>query len=331
MKIKKINIGAIQLTLATFWIVDGLFQLQATMFTSKFAEQVIALAAKGEPSFVAEPMHVVISQLLLHPVIFNSLIALMQLLIGLLIIWKKSLRLGLVVSIIWGLSVWYLGEGLGGILGSQTSLLLGAPGAALLYAILSLSVKPAGIKGAWINKVYPAYWLIFAWLILWVGLSTYQIFVGPNTVNNYSAVILTNAHSAPGWIAPIDIDTAHLLSQLSGSGSALLVPDNMHQNQLSYFSNRGNWLVVFIFIIQIGIGIGVLFKRHIRLVALTAGIILSLCFWIIGQSLGGYYSGLATDLNSAPLFILMAIAIIINPNIDAELAKLGSKIETLLI
>ena len=111
----------------------------------------------------------------------------------------------------------------------------------------------------------------------------------------------------------------------------MLVPDNMHQNQLSYFSNRGNWLVVFIFIIQIGIGIGVLFKRHIRLVALTAGIILSLCFWIIGQSLGGYYSGLATDLNSAPLFILMAIAIIINPNIDAELAKLGSKIETLLI
>jgi hypothetical protein len=50
----------------------------------------------------------------------------------------------------------------------------------------------------------------------------------------------------------------------------------------------------------------------------AAGILLSLVFWVFGQSLGGYFSGLATDPSSGPLFILLGVAILSCQSYDVK-------------
>jgi hypothetical protein len=40
----------------------------------------------------------------------------------------------------------------------------------------------------------------------------------------------------------------------------------------------------------------------------AAGIVVSLLFWALGQSLGGLWTGQATDPNTAPLMVLLALA-----------------------
>jgi hypothetical protein len=71
--------------------------------------------------------------------------------------------------------------------------------------------------------------------------------------------------------------------------------------------------------------------RYGRKIAISVGIILSLVFWVVGQSLGGYYTGLATDPNSAPLFILLGVAILGCSQLDQKLSSLFKRIENALV
>ena len=57
--------------------------------------------------------------------------------LGLGIAWRPTVRLALAASIAWSLAVWWLGEGLGGILAGTASPVNGAPGPVLFYAILA--------------------------------------------------------------------------------------------------------------------------------------------------------------------------------------------------
>ena len=48
----------------------------------------------------------------------------------------------------------------------------------------------------------------------------------------------------------------------------------------------------------------------LRWPALVLGIALSLAYWVLGQSLGGpFWASRATDLNTGPLFVLLAVAL----------------------
>jgi hypothetical protein len=56
---------------------------------------------------------------------------------------------------------------------------------------------------------------------------------------------------------------------------------------------------------SVGIALGV--WTRFRNVALVIAVALSLAYWVFGQSLGGpFWAGSATDVNSAPLFVLLA-------------------------
>ncbi len=96
--------------------------------------------------------------------------AAIQLLIGVGLLLPRSARLALAASIAWALGVWYLGEGLSGLASGQASLITGAPGSALLLALLAAA--------AWPNRdaslEAPAWWLPLAWAVLWVGAAVFQ-------------------------------------------------------------------------------------------------------------------------------------------------------------
>ena len=52
-------------------------------------------------------------------------------------------------------------------------------------------------------------------------------------------------------------------------------------------------------------------SRLLRWPALVLGIVVSLAYWVFGQSLGGpFWSESATDVNAAPLLVLLAIALV---------------------
>lgn len=300
----------IQVGLGLLWFLDGALQLQKQMFTSNFANNVLAPVAQGQPRFVNGVMHFGIHIFLLHPAIFNTLIALIQLGLGVLIIWKRTAKLGIICSIFWGLFVWYVGEGLGGLASWQTLILIGAPGAALLYSIIALGVIPK--KDDKNDDKHPASWLVIVWAVLWIIGAVYQLLPGQNTVSDLSSMISGMASGAPGWLASLDIHTANLINGIGNSTTSM---SNMHMNasqitQMHTTSESGFWFILLLAVVQALIGMISLLPRYWRKLAISAGIILSLIFWIIGQSLGGYYTGLATDPNSAPLFILLGIAIL---------------------
>lgn len=294
---RKITRRHIQIVLGVFWLLDGLLQLQHQMFTSSFITYVIDPTINSQPDYISSVAHVFTRLFLSSPVIFNLLIIVIQLSIGVLLIKRSTARYGVIASVIWGLFVWYVGEGLGGLATGQTLLLMGAPGSALLYSVIALGVipnkpnKPNKAK----DSTHPASWLAYAWAILWLGGAVLQLNGGQNTTKELSIMVAGMGSGAPTWLGSLDLHTAHLISR------------------------QGGWLIAVLVIVQALIGIGIFASKRLRVYAVACGAIVSLLFWVFGQGLGMFYSGLATDPNSAPLVILLGIAVLAAPAIKLGL------------
>lgn len=333
----------IQISLGVIWLLDGLLQLQHQMFTSAFVSQVIRVAENGQPRFVTAPMNLGAHIFLLHPAIFNTLFAITQCGIGLLILWKKTLKQGLILSILWGLVVWVFGEGYGGIFSGHTLLLMGAPGAVIIYVILALAVLPKN-KDVSKDKSQIAYWIVFLWVIIWVGGGVYQLLPGQNSTTDVSTMVIGNADGAPGWLSTIDTKTGNYISNLgsnnqagtpaqiaSGMGMSSTQMEHMTSDDYTIASNSGYWFILLLSLIQIFVGVGVLIRGNWRKVSIYIGILLALLFWVIGESLGGYFTGLATDPNSGPLLILLGLSILGCKDLDKRLESLYKSLTIKLV
>jgi hypothetical protein len=323
----KVTKRGVQISLGLLWLLDGALQLQHQMFSSAFATQVIAPAGQGQPLPVYGPINFEIHMILLHPAVFDTFFALIQLALGVLILNKKTIKVGLLASVAWGLGVWYMGEGLGGLLSGHTMLLIGAPGAALIYVILALAVLPH--KEAKTKNIdnRPAYWLPLVWAVLWVGGAIYQLLPGQNNVTDVASSISGLAGGgSPGWLSALQI---HVSNTILGFSPAAVSQVNSQMSMagghmsIMLISNHstGYWFILLFAIVQAVIGLLIFLPRQYRKIAVGLGIALSLIFWFVGQSLGTYYSGLATDPNSAPLFILLGIAILGCAKLDFKLLK----------
>lgn len=326
------------MSLGMLWLLDGALQLQHQMFTGSFATQVIAPAIQGQPEFVAGPMRFGMHLFLMHPAIFNALFALTQLGLGLLVLWKRTTKLGLLLSVPWGMIVWAFGEGYGGIFSGHTLLLMGAPGAVILYVLLALAVLPSK------THKQTAYWLALIWLVIWIGGGVYQLLPGQNSTTEVASMIAGSVQGAPGWLASLDTHTAAAISTLGKTnGNRSVQPEtsmDMTAGQMTHMSNQsyvssqsdpGGLYILLFAMVQFGIGIGVLFAGRWRASVIVLGIALSILFWVVGESLGGYYTGVATDPNAAPLFIIMGLAIVATTDMDGQLTKLAYKIQSATI
>jgi len=300
------------------------------MFTAKFASGVISPAAAGQPPIVAGPMHFFIHIFLLHPAVFNSFAAITQLGIGGLILWKRTIRIGLVGSIGWGLFVWWIGEGLGGLFGWHTLLLMGAPGAALIYVLLAIAVFPRKSKNTNGDVTQsPAYWLVFVWPLLWLVGALYQLLPGQNSVSDVSAMVVGNRAGQPSWLATLDYHVGSFINRL-GTPSTSMSGIHMSANQMAQMHTQpgsGYWFILLVAVVQIFIGLAVFASRSIRNIGLALGVAVSLIFWVIGQSFGNIFTGLGTDPNSAILFILLAGAVLGISGLGGEVSKIFKRLE----
>lgn len=271
----------LQLALASLWLLDAGLQLQPYMFTRGFAHDVVRPAGDGQPAPVAASVHFAASLIGSHPVLTNAVFAIVQLALAIGLFARRAARLTLLASIAWSAGVWWFGEGAGGLFSGHAMVLSGAPGAVLLYAVLAVAALPdhhGDGRGEPPRRV-----AVLGWVGVWLLGGILQVLPGQNTVGAVAGAVRDSAAGAPGALAtPI----GHVADTVSGHTLYL----------------------VLIVAVQFLVAVLAVPRGAVRVVSCAVGVVLALLFWFFGQAAGELLTGQATDPNSAPLLVVLALA-----------------------
>jgi len=277
---------ALQLGLAAIWLLDGVLQYQGFMFTKGF-NQMLAGTAAGNPAVIAKPITWDANLIDHHMVLLNAIFATIQLLIGLGIAFRPTVRLALAASIAWALGVWWFGEGLGGVLNGAASPLNGAPGAVIIYALLAVLLWPADrhVPAPFAAaRAVGAHLARALWAVLWLSLAYLALTPANRAPQALNQMIAGMESGQPGWLVDLD------------KGAAALV------------ANQGLVASVVLAVALVVIAIGVYLPAPAAKGALLLAIVVAAVIWVFGQAFGAIMAGGATDVNSGPLLALLALA-----------------------
>lgn len=276
----------VQLALAAMWLLDAVLQFQPYMFSKAFATNIIGSAAAGNPGIVAGPVTFAAGVIVHHPALYNSLFASTQLLIAISLIRRRGAKLALGVSIGWALGVWWMGEGLGGILTGGTTVYMGAPGAALLYVFIAVYAWPRSsdaAPGSSLASTSPLRRIIplLAWVALWASFVYYALQPAMRSAQALSAMMTGMAGGEPGWIRSMDM---WLGRTLAGNGTQVSVA------------------LAVLFAVT---AVAVVVPRAAK-VGVVIAVALGAAVWV-SQDFGAVFTGSATDPNTGlPLMVLAA-------------------------
>jgi hypothetical protein len=291
----------LQLVLAVLWLLDAVLQFQAVMFTPGFA-RTLGATAHGNPAVIAAPIAWSARLIEQHAVVADAGFAAIQLLIGLGIAWRPTIKVALGASIAWSLGVWWLGEGLGSLFNGTASPANGAPGAVILYGLLAVLLWPprAGQRTSYAAAgrigAQPARLL---WLVLWGGLAGLALAPATAAPRALSTMIAGMSGAEPAWLARIDGQLARLLSHHGGTAAVALA-------------------------ILLGlIAVGIYLPEPARRPVLALAILAAAGLWL-AEGLGGILTGAGTDPNTGPLLALLAIAYWTPSRPDREAASAGA-------
>ena len=291
----------LQVSLGALWLLDGVLQCQPIMFSRGFSRQILAPAGVGRPSALVEPLRVVEALVSAHPALANSTFVLIQILLGVGLLTRRFSRASLAVSIVWSLSVWMVGEGLGG-LATGATLLAGAPGAAVLYAVVAILAWPSRtLRG----NERPSWLVLPAWCALWLVGAGLQLLHGNNSSTSFTMMLRAAQSGAPSWIGQID---RHV--------GMLRIP---------------SWTAAGVIAIYVLVAIWALVPGWTRQLSIGIGVFISLTGWLLFQGLGDLTSGRATDPNSGPLMVLLALAVVgaFSRNIEKQPREVSAPSEPL--
>lgn len=283
-----LNRRSLTSALGVIWIFDGLLQLQPFMFTRGFITGVLQPAALSQPPYLTGFTRAIDQLIAPHILVWNPLFAAVQIGIGIGMLFKRTKKVALVLSLAWVIPVWWIGEGFGGLLTGSATPVTGAPGAVLLYGILAVILFPVngrdcdgpvaelGPLGSLGTRVI--------WAVLWLA---------------GAALCLLPANSAPDAISSVLRDAGsgepHLLASLD-RGASLLT------------AGHGKEFAIVLAALQVTIALGVLVRWH-PAVFLALGVGIATIFWVVGQDFGGIFTGQGTDPNAGPLLVLLAATI----------------------
>jgi hypothetical protein len=277
----------LQLILAATWLLDGLLQYQSSMYTTMFGEM-IGDSATGNPGVIASPISWNAVLVEHHLVLLNTVFATIQLLLGLGIAYRPTVRVALAASIAWSLGVWWFGEGLGGVLSGGASPVNGGPGAVILYALLAVLLWPADRPG--VTAPFVAARAVGApvarllWLTLWGSLAYFALTPANRAPQALHDMIVGMTGGEPGWVTGLENHAAALLDHQGLAASIVLA------------------------VALIVIAVGVFLPPPLARSALILALVVAAFIWVFGQAFGQILTGGATDPNSAPLLALLALA-----------------------
>jgi hypothetical protein len=278
----------LQLALAGIWLLDGVLQYQAFMFSKGFSDM-LAGTASGNPGVVANPITWDATLVGHHLVLVNALFATIQLLLGIGIAWRPTVRVALAASVAWSLGVWWFGEGLGMVLTGDVSPVNGAPGAVILYALLAVLLWPAGRGSPAGPAPFTAARTVGApvaralWLVLWLSLAYFALLPGNRAPQALHDMISGMADGEPGWLAALDRGAASLVAHQGLAASIVLA------------------------IALVIIAVGVYLPAPAARGTLVLAVVVAAVIWVFGEAFGEIMAGGATDPNSGPLLALLAL------------------------
>jgi hypothetical protein len=290
----------LQIALGLFWILDAALQFQPFMFGRGFVENNILANASGQPFVLGDFITHIGNFISPDVAVWNTFFALIQLFIGVGLLFRRTVRPALAVSFVWVIGIWVIGEGLGMLLTGTASALTGAPGSVLIYGLLGLmawprpprrwidwSDRPTGVASSVAAQgigrtvtplaVWSGYWSLAAVLFL---------LPANRTTTSVQSAIVGMADGEPSWYA-------HFLTNLG-----------------NLFSTSGTETAWILAAVSVVIGLGPLVARRPGWF-LAAGALFAFLMWIAGQGLvGDLFTGSDTDPNTGPLMILLAAAMV---------------------
>ncbi len=290
----------LQIILGLFWLLDAGLQFQPYMFGSGFTTTYLLNNAQNQPDVIRWIITNVGNFVGPHVAVWNTFFALIQVAIGLGLLFRRTVRPALAVSFFWAFGVWFFGEGLGLIFTGSASALTGAPGSVFLYGLIGLMAWPRSVPTGE-GEVTEAR----------VGLASSAAGQGVGAAVTPSLVwcgywsLAAFLFLLPDNRTPTSVSSA-ITGMSSGEPSAYSHFLNTFGNN---FGSGGVWTTWLLAIGSLVIGFGPLvFRRPTPFLA--AGGLLATFFWVSGQGLGGIFTGSGTDPNTGPLIVLLALAMV---------------------
>ena len=275
----------LRIGLGLLWVIDALLQLQPGMFTMDMISDIMQPAATGEPAWLKSLIDWSITTVTPHLVLFNWAIVALQLAIGILILYPRrtTVRLGLLLSVVWGVAVWIFGEALGQLLTGSTTFLAGAPGSVAVYMVAALLLLLPGQRWSvgWLGRHNPATVVVGGIMLLAIGLQANPLFW---TSLGAANVFAQGAQMGGPW--PLSSSLAAAATVAGGSPV----------------------LINLVLIAAMSLVVVVLAWSPSSVATLLIGLGLLALTWWFGQDAGGLFSGMATDPNTAPVLGLLFAA-----------------------
>ncbi|MHB1853836.1 MAG: hypothetical protein ACYCS2_02110 [Acidimicrobiales bacterium] len=282
--------------LGVLWILDGVLSFQPQMFHQLVA-MFVQPNVRGQPGAIAYAISHVAHFLGRDVGLWTVVLGLVQIGIGVGILWRRSLRTALVVSFVFGLGVWWIGEGFSGILDGHASPLLGAPGAVVLYGLIGILVwpratvadpggqVPTGLSSApGAAGRYGVRPLVAGWVVFWALSAVFWALPANRATDSIQHQLAGAAGGQPGWYA-------HMLNSLSHA-----------------FIGSGTAVAVFLVALSMVVALGPLVTRRPE-PFIVLGALLAIGYWLTGEAVGGLLTGMATDPNLGPLVVILGLAL----------------------
>ena len=265
-----------QSALALIWLLDGALQFQSFMYSKSGFPNMLLGMTSGQPSWIASSVAWGAHTAQHNLPVYNTIFAMVQVAIGLGLLYRRSVRPALALSFAWVLIVWWFGEAFGMMFMTMASPLTGAPGAVLLYGLIGLLVwpnaRPGGLLGVRGARI--------AWCSLWLVMA-YLWLQAPSANPDAISSALQAAPSGMVWLSSFQINVANAVA---GDGVAI---------------------AFVLCALSAAIGVAVAVGWRVK-TFLCLSIVLNLAYWVLGQGFGGIFQGGATDPNAGPLFVLLA-------------------------
>jgi cytochrome oxidase Cu insertion factor (SCO1/SenC/PrrC family) len=199
-------------------------------------------------------------------------------------------RLAGLASVAWGFTVWVFGESFGGIFAPGLSLLTGAPGAVLIYAVAGALI--ALPESAWRTPRLGRL-LLGGIGLFYIGMAVLQAWPGRGY---WQGTIAGQPGTLAGMVQSMSTTSQpHVLSALVSDFGSFAA---------------SNGFAVNLVVVVVLVGTGVLFltgRPRLARYAVWFGVVFSLAVWVLVQDLG-ILGGLGTDPNSMIPMILLFTA-----------------------
>jgi hypothetical protein len=242
--------------------------------------------ASGNPGWVAHTITWNGSIVYHQPILTNATFATVQFLIAFGIVWTRTTKVALGLSVVWALGIWWFGEGAGGIFLGTATPLGGGPGGVLFYAVLAVLLWPReGSDRPFVAaRTVGVSWAKGIWVAVWGVLAVLALVGSGRSPQALHDLVARVDNGQPGWLAHIDRSSASL------------------------FLHHGTTVAVLLAAICVVVALGAFLPPGMTQVTLVLAMVVFLAIWVAVQNFGGVLAGGATDPNSGLPILLFSLA-----------------------